>query len=123
MPKIMILGKGKSLTFLYQEEFNDVLGLDSVSFDDFDEAFSRLSIEKYDLFLFDPDLWGNEQEHKEAINRLNLAYPNMPILVTSMHGDKASYGDYFVLTGNIPSLILKVCEILQMDKEERLWVE
>jgi len=111
----MILGKEESLTYLYQEELNDVLGIDSVSFDDLDKAFSRLSTEKFDLFLFDLDLWGSEQEHKEAITKINLAYPNMPILVISMHGDKASYGDYFVLKGDMPSLILKVCKILQMD--------
>ena len=55
MPKIMILGNERGITFLYQEELNDVLGIDSVSFADFDKAFSRLSTEKFELFLYDPD--------------------------------------------------------------------
>ena len=115
MPKIMILGDEKGITFLYQEELNDVLGIDLVSFVDFDKAFSHLSTEKFDLFLYDPDDGDVGLEHKEAITRINLAYPNMPILVTSFKADKASYGDYFVLKGNIPSPIIKVCQILQMD--------
>jgi len=111
----MILGIEKSMTFLYQEELNEALGIDSVSFHDFDKAFSRLSTEKFDLLLYDHDLSVNETEDREAIARIKLAYPDMPILVTSIKADKASYGDYFVLKGNIPSLIIKVCQILRMD--------
>jgi hypothetical protein len=120
MPKIMILGNERGITFLYQEELNDVLGIDSVSFADFDKAFSRLSTEKFDLFLYDPDDGDVGLDHKEAITRIHLAYPNMPILVASVRADKASYGDYFVLKGDLPSLILKVCQILQMDMQMAL---
>lgn len=124
MPKVIILAE-EVFSELYQVELNERLGIDSVSFDELNkgellQAFSRLSIEKFDLFLYDPDLWGNEQEHKEVIHRLNLSYPNMPILVISMHKDEVSYGDYFVVKGDMALLILKVCDILGMDKQRVL---
>jgi hypothetical protein len=130
MAKVLIVDKLWSVSVLYKEILDEI-GVDSVYVADFKEALYLLSVEKFDLIIFEPLRYGkkglNEKSAIPTLNKIRRRYKRIPIIVNSAVAPQIlmeslrSVGlkedNYVLKTADTSELLFKVAGLLKIDKK------
>jgi DNA-binding response OmpR family regulator len=130
MPKVLIVEKEWSISMFYKEMLGEI-GIDSVCVYEFKEALYLLSVEKFDLIIFEPVLYGGKHlNYKRGIatlNEIKRRYKKIPIIICSAFGQFSmiksfeSVGldkdNYVVKNSDTSELLFKIGSLLKIDKK------